>query len=90
MLFPPAFAHAFAAPSRHNKPVPERFADRLTFRRGERFPRRDDAPEPSAPTETPLTPTERALYIGFAGWVGLTFLSLFLLILFMHSPGNAN
>lgn len=73
----------------------ERYADTLTFYRpGARFPRRrwEDSPgePPPVEEEKPLTPTERALYLGFAVWVGFTFLALFVLIILLHSPTNAN
>lgn len=66
--------------------------DRLLFRAGARFPRPqwEEGPPEAAAGEKPLTPTERAIYIGFAIWVGMTFLALFAVVVFMHTPGSAN
>ena len=87
---------AFVTPSLRpprRRAAPDRFADRLLFfRPGVRFPRWQEEPHEPAPPpeEKPLTPTERALYIGFAVWVGFTFFLLFGLVIFLHTPGNAN
>ena len=91
MIFPfHSLVFAYITPPALRSSEPRRF-DALLFRRTERFPRPGgDLPDPPAPVEAPLTPTERALYIGFACWVGMTFFALFALVLFMHSPGNAN
>ncbi|MBC8142964.1 MAG: hypothetical protein H7Y38_16190 [Armatimonadetes bacterium] len=91
-MFPPLFAYAFAAPLPCRANRHSRFADTALFRRTGRFSYGGggDASEPAPAEEPPLTDTERALYIGFACWVGLTFFTLFALIIFMHTPGNAN
>ncbi len=92
-MFPPAlFAYACAAPTPRRAISNRRFADTALFRRTGRFQYGGggDAPEPAPAEEPPLTDTERALYIGFACWVGLTFFTLFALVIFMHTPGNAN
>jgi hypothetical protein len=95
VFFPPVSpAFAFAtSPAPRRRVRPDRFADRLLFfRPGVRFRRWEEEPnEPAPPAEEkPLTPTERALYMGFAIWVGFTFLALFVLVIFLHTPGNAN
>jgi hypothetical protein len=80
-------------PVPRRRAAPDRFGDRLLFfRRGTNFPRWREEPSepPLVPQEKPLTSTERALYIGFAIWVGFTFLALFTLVIFLHTPGNAN
>jgi len=91
-MFPPAlFAYAFAAPITRRTEHNTRFVETALFRRTGRFSYGGgDAPEPAPAEEPPLTDTERALYIGFACWVGLTFFTLFALVIFMHTPGNAN
>jgi hypothetical protein len=65
----------------------------LFFRPSKNFPRRwpEEPPrDPPPPEEKPLSPTEQFLYVAFAIWVGLTFLALFVVVILLHSPINAN
>lgn len=95
----PAFALAFLSPRRTRRPPWRR--QTLAFRAGLRYrgpwddgsPPPDDAPlVPPLPYDdgSPLTDRERAAWGAFAVMLAFTLLAFVTVVLFTHSPMNAN